>query len=780
MMPAPSYKFEGLPDLPAMRELQELPQWVAWRYALVNGRWTKPPVNVHTGFGASSSDPKTWAGYDQAEAMVLRKSLAGVGFVISKDDPYTGADLDHVIEGGKLVEWAQEIVDQAETYTEISPSGEGLRIIWRGKIETSVAAKTVGVEMYRAGRFLTLTGNHWPGTPTSIREAPRTKALLDARVDIYKAERAKASGGVATGSNAVVLARGSGGEFFRNVNTYALANLHTWVPSLFGTAAKFQPGTGAFRLSSRDLGRENEEDLSIAPNGIVDWGIHDMGDSRDGKRTAVDVVLEFGNVVTAKDAAMWLCERVGRDPAQLGWDDGPRLSVDEENAIALLARREVMDDGAVIDADTGEILEDAPVAQSQRPDEPNWTIGGLGSAIADVAFETARRPSPQFAFMSAMGILAAIFGRRYLTPTGGPLNLYMLGVAKSGFGKDHSLDVVRTFLHENKLADKLLGPSDISSDSAIEKLLRRQPCCVMPLDEVGIFFQGLTSRNIGGHERRIRKVMLELYSLGRGVWSGKETADKLKDTGPIWCPTLTMMGFSTPTELYEGIQQRNLNDGFLARMILVELFERPQQNNHATNFKTTPELAAITKRYLDKGNVPSMAENRPQQSNVPWGKGGLEAFEPLVEWQDKVMDADEDVAGRVNRFAENVLRLATLRALSWDPDEPNVEAGDIEWAEAIMRASLYSLDEGLRIYLADSDFERGHKTAYETILRAGDDGMPESHLRRSRGISKLDYNAYKGIIDFLLTSHLVVMKDPKEEGRMGRPGKRYWAVIGTV
>jgi hypothetical protein len=77
------------------------------------------------------------------------------------------------------------------------------------------------------------------------------------------------------------------------LNTLALKALDKWVPELFGTAAKYQAGTKAYRVSSQALGRGLEEDLSISPSGIKDWGVHDMGDARQGRRSPIDVVMEF-------------------------------------------------------------------------------------------------------------------------------------------------------------------------------------------------------------------------------------------------------------------------------------------------------------------------------------------------------------------------------------------------------------------------------------------------------------------------------------------------------
>ena len=52
------------------------------------------------------------------------------------DDGIAGVDLDHVFdpETGAIEFCAQSIVDRLNSYTEISPSGEGLRIFVYAKL----------------------------------------------------------------------------------------------------------------------------------------------------------------------------------------------------------------------------------------------------------------------------------------------------------------------------------------------------------------------------------------------------------------------------------------------------------------------------------------------------------------------------------------------------------------------------------------------------------------------------------------------------------------------
>ena len=108
------------------------------------------------------------------------------------------------------------------------------------------------------------------------------------------------------------------------MNELALANLGAWVPEIFGDDAEFQKGTGAYRISSKALGRNLEEDLSIHPKGITDWGLDDQGKKgeKTGRHTAIDIVIEHGGAANAKAAAFWLCEKMAIDPASLGWKAG--------------------------------------------------------------------------------------------------------------------------------------------------------------------------------------------------------------------------------------------------------------------------------------------------------------------------------------------------------------------------------------------------------------------------------------------------------------------------
>lgn len=159
--------FEAVPRL-----LREMEHWVAWRQKLHENkdgskRWTKVPVDVHTGGFGSSTDSDTWSTFEHVQSYVRDPSTeaVGIGFVVGEDDALVGIDFDDCRDPqtGEVDEEVQQFIDSVATYAEVSPSGTGVRAFTLGEFEdaTNQADLPDGahVEMYQWGRYLTVTGH---------------------------------------------------------------------------------------------------------------------------------------------------------------------------------------------------------------------------------------------------------------------------------------------------------------------------------------------------------------------------------------------------------------------------------------------------------------------------------------------------------------------------------------------------------------------------------------------------------------------------------------------
>jgi hypothetical protein len=142
-------------NIPA--ELKALRQWVCWKRETVEGRLTKVPYKPD-GYKADSTLPETWTTYQQSVAALPR--FDGIGFVLTANDPYCGTDIDHCVIDGKPSPYAIETLRRLTSYAEISPSGQGVRIICKARKHTERCKhREKGIEIYDQERFLTMTGN---------------------------------------------------------------------------------------------------------------------------------------------------------------------------------------------------------------------------------------------------------------------------------------------------------------------------------------------------------------------------------------------------------------------------------------------------------------------------------------------------------------------------------------------------------------------------------------------------------------------------------------------
>lgn len=167
-------------------ELKNLPQWVNWKYQIRNGKTTKIPINPRTGGKAQPNNPQTWATFAQAIKYFSKhraKGIAGIGFVVSENDPISGTDLDHCRDPqtGEIEPWAAGIVSELKSYSEVTPSGAGLRIWTKGKLPPGRNRKD-NIEMYKDGRFFTVTGQHLEGTPATIEPREERLKIIHARI----------------------------------------------------------------------------------------------------------------------------------------------------------------------------------------------------------------------------------------------------------------------------------------------------------------------------------------------------------------------------------------------------------------------------------------------------------------------------------------------------------------------------------------------------------------------------------------------------------------------
>lgn len=177
---------DGLPQ-----ELKDTGRWCVWRYETREGsaKPTKVPYNPRTGGGAMSNNPSTFTSYLEAVNALERGGYDGLGVRVF--DGLCAVDIDHCIaDDGTPSPLAVDIVSTIESYTETSPSGQGVRIFFKAAGFTYDKARYYtmnakqGLEIYVSGatsKFLTVTGNSdpWAGPFPVCERAEALQIVLD-------------------------------------------------------------------------------------------------------------------------------------------------------------------------------------------------------------------------------------------------------------------------------------------------------------------------------------------------------------------------------------------------------------------------------------------------------------------------------------------------------------------------------------------------------------------------------------------------------------------------
>jgi hypothetical protein len=165
-------------------ELWKGKRWILWRWeerkdAQGNKKWTKPPYRI-TGAPARSNDPTTWANFSQAWNAydAANSPWDGIGYMLGGDG-YVGVDFDDCLDPatGAIDPKVMREVTALNSYTEISPSGKGLKTLCRG-ILPGKDHHNSHVGIFTRTRYFCITGNVLPDVSPKIENRLEEIAAL--------------------------------------------------------------------------------------------------------------------------------------------------------------------------------------------------------------------------------------------------------------------------------------------------------------------------------------------------------------------------------------------------------------------------------------------------------------------------------------------------------------------------------------------------------------------------------------------------------------------------
>jgi hypothetical protein len=599
---------------------------------------------------------------------------------------------------------------------------KGYTAFYRGSVELPSRKWNVGrqsvIEVLAHGRQTVLPPTiHPDGMPyswitqdtledMSARELPELPADLIAQIERVVAPYQTEEDREPTKR---VIVDGASDSIWREINDRAMADFGSWVPELFPMAKVRTDGSYRVIAHWRNCERAN---VSIHPEGITDWG--------EGKNyTPLDMVMAASGS-DLETATQWLRARVG---------------VPEVAPVELKQR-------AVVVVEAAPVVEAEPVAEAQVS-AGFFDLGGTMQMLFDVIVASSRRPQPILAVGACIAAIGALAGRRYGTPTGLRSNVYVVGIADSGAGKNAARGVINRAFTAAGLSG-YLGGNKIASGSGLLSAVFRHPAILFQQDEFGMFLSAVADRKRSPkHLTEIIDHLTELYTSADGVFLGAEYADqKERPRRDIIQPCVCLHATTTPGHFWNALQSANASDGSLARFLLFETEESYPEAQEVDGYAPIPAALIEALRTIawpagvERGNLSQLM----QPGDVP------PAHIEVVPFSDEASDAMRALEGEIftrlrdlrgtaytsvlARQWEHVARVAMIRAVSRNPITPGVVLEDVRWADAVVQRSINLLCDGIERHVADNAEESKVKRTLEIVRAAGEAGISKSDLIR--------------------------------------------------
>ena len=437
------------------QEAKERALWCLWKYEEREGKQTKVPYRTN-GMRAASDNPETFTSFDQAVAAYQKGGYSGLGLGIFNG--FCAVDIDHCIDndapgGSKLSGMAQDIIDTMDSYTEVSPSGTGIRILFKAKgfpydkSKYYINNQKRGLEVYIEGatkKYVTVTGQSWNHKPIAER-SEQIAAVLDKYM--RRQEQKPAEQPISRLDAPVYLRRGLDAD----KRMRALWDGH------------------------RDTTDESGNDLALF-NKLAYWCSRDEGQM-------IDAFLRSPYVAQKDEAHQKKARREDylHSTAQMAIAGCQRTAADDDAEFQREREKQTFSrpaqewtPTALPDSDGWE--PPVPFDTVETPDFPTESLPGSLTAFVECLADSTQTPKEMAGILS-LGILATAFQSKYeveITPDWRePLCLYTVAIAPPGERKSAVISALTKPVYEYEAEQREFEAAEIAQNQTERAMLEK-------------------------------------------------------------------------------------------------------------------------------------------------------------------------------------------------------------------------------------------------------------------------------------------------------------------
>lgn len=442
--------------------------------------------------------------------------------------------------------------------------------------------------------------------------------------------------------------------------------------------------------------------------GIADLNIHWRSFNRSGERT-------IGTIIEWATLQGWKPERRHE----------PRIvSEQAENIVApLLKKIATKNQPQKKDPDIKE--------SSKKPSVPvfspkfNFDSATLTGPIGDTVRWIVRHAiyeQPELALLNTVAFAGAVFGRRYASPVNTRTNIYMVGIARTGGGKEHSCGMIAKLALESMLIN-FVGANGVRSDIGILKSLVVNSTQLMMLDEFGMLMQALSNDRADYTKKAIISVITKIYSKSNSAYNHGDVGDPRALPITLSAPNLCIYGTTTEESYVPSLKRIAIVNGELNRFIVIPSRTKVRPKRAVPIVEDNKELFDWWKRFSPRiGQSTSVLMNSAGTAPVPkiveWGECEDLQYK-ILEEQTEICESDHATRYLWGRLYENTIKVAMIFAIARDPMNPVFEKIDFDYAYNIVTVSIKYMESLAENGMAETPQEAGHLEIMNAIKDAG-------------------------------------------------------------
>lgn len=387
-------------------------------------------------------------------------------------------------------------------------------------------------------------------------------------------------------------------------------------------------------------------------------------------------------------------------------------------------------------------------------------VPGFVGDVVRFNIETAKRPQPVLALAGALCLQAVLSARKVRDALGNRTNLYAVGVADSGAGKDHARKVNKAILFEAG-AIELEGNEDLASDAGLFSAVEAQPAVLFQMDEFGRFLRTIGDPKRAPHLYNVLTALMKLYSSADTVYRGKAYADP-KRNKVIDQPCVVVYGTTVFEHFYQSLTTESLADGFAARLLVFETDERPTRRwaPQRDAPASVVEAARWWHEHVPGGNL---AREHPQPRLIETTREARAIFDALAENVDARMEgAPGSVSAAWARAEEKACRLALLHACSANREHAVIDAPAARWACELSEHLTLRLLHVAGQWVSEGVFDARQKRVLRVVREMGGAIGRSELCRRTQALTQRERQE---VIDNLLETGQLVERAEPTKGR---------------